>query len=1161
MKRKLINKIVAGAVISTTLCTLNPVKASAEWVNDYQGNFYYMQGSQRLTGWNRIDGQLYYFDEDGKMQTGWIKAGSSWYYLQNSGALKTGWINYNKNWYYADSNGAMQSGVINISGKVYIFDNNGILQTRNIVINGEFYTIGSDGEVVGARVPTPSKEFDGYGNYVQILKSDDAKANGSPTNSSFNNVIEDQTESDDDPNEGRIFKVLLKDSNGSDLNTKTVKYNKKIDLYEPTKTGYYFSGWNTKSDGSGKNYDEDDDIKVKEDLTLYAQWSQDNSTKVDSITIKGSSYVTINKTIQMTAEVLPSDAANRNVKWSVTNGTGQAKISSSGELTGVANGTVTVKAASTDGSNVIASKTVTVSATDILVPVSKITVTSTTGMSQITTDGGTLQMVASVLPSDADNQDVTWSVDETSGGAEISDTGLLTAKSNGTVTVKATAKDNSGVVGTKTITISGQNNTVPVESITSVTGSGGINAITTDASLGGANGTLQMVANILPTNASNKTVTWAIIPDSSCTGKASISTYTGLLTAEADGKVKVRATLQSNPQIYKEGFVDIRNQSVKLTGFVIHAKDQSGQEKTSIDSNAGTLEMSISTTPAAASYKSVAWSTERAGDSTGSANIVDNGNHTATLKAVTDGEVLVKAVVTALDGSKITQTTKISITGQNSAVSLTGIQVTDKSGSAKPTITADNGTLQMVANFLPYNQTEATASSIKWTAVNETGAANIDPNTGILTAVSNGKVNVIATYTPSGTTKPSISGNTEVYIQGQYNETTDITITPDGPVEVGGTLQMNAAVKSNGGNSTYTAVKWSVQGSVDGGSATIDNNGVLKGLQIGNVIVIATSDYFDGVSHGKSVSKTIYVSEKVPITGIDLSSNSSTLDCTNGNTLQMSATLTGKDGKNPTNPTINWSVTPAGTATITPNGGLLTAIANGSVTVTAATPDGTVTNTKVITIQNLIVNATGYTLKGFPVVNGTVGASETNKITDNAGTLQMKANVVPATATTIPTQVNWSAAPCIDGPSKSGGAADIVSNTDGALLTAKANGDVRVTFTAIYANGTKVSGSEVITITGQIVNVTGIAIDRTKIPSAVGLNKKLQMAAAITPAGATNRSINWKVTDNTGADIPSIAVIDPTGVLTTMGTASTVKVTATSADNPSISDYVFVTIG
>ncbi len=75
----------------------------------------------------------------------------------------------------------------------------------------------------------------------------------------------------------------------------------------------------------------------------------------------------------------------------------------------------------------------------------------------ISTPGGTLQMTVEVLPINAPDKSVTWSVDSTSI-ASISSSGLLTAKANGKVMVKATANDNSGIFGTKEITITGQSN-------------------------------------------------------------------------------------------------------------------------------------------------------------------------------------------------------------------------------------------------------------------------------------------------------------------------------------------------------------------------------------------------------------------------------------------------------------------------------------------------------------------------------------------------------------------------------------------------------------------------------------------------------------------------------------------------------------------------------
>lgn len=89
------------------------------------------------------------------------------------------------------------------------------------------------------------------------------------------------------------------------------------------------------------------------------------------------------------------------------------------------------------------------------IKVSAINVTGQGGVTTITTDGGQLEMLATVLPANASNQSVIWSVDNTNV-ATINSSGLLIAVSNGTVTVTAKSKDGSNVEGTATITISNQ---------------------------------------------------------------------------------------------------------------------------------------------------------------------------------------------------------------------------------------------------------------------------------------------------------------------------------------------------------------------------------------------------------------------------------------------------------------------------------------------------------------------------------------------------------------------------------------------------------------------------------------------------------------------------------------------------------------------------------
>ncbi|MEA4805963.1 Ig-like domain-containing protein [Acetobacterium wieringae] len=90
------------------------------------------------------------------------------------------------------------------------------------------------------------------------------------------------------------------------------------------------------------------------------------------------------------------------------------------------------------------------------VAVSGITVTGTGAATAITTNNGTLQMLATVLPANATNRKVIWSVEAGTGTASINTTGLLTAITDGKVTVLATAEDGSGKFGTVEITISNQ---------------------------------------------------------------------------------------------------------------------------------------------------------------------------------------------------------------------------------------------------------------------------------------------------------------------------------------------------------------------------------------------------------------------------------------------------------------------------------------------------------------------------------------------------------------------------------------------------------------------------------------------------------------------------------------------------------------------------------
>ena len=277
---------------------------------------------------------------------------------------------------------------------------------------------------------------------------------------------------------------------------------------------------------------------------------------ITEISVKGAGgATTINTdggTLQMTAEVLPADTADTAVVWSVESGTGSATIDANGLLTALTNGTVTVKATALDGSGISATIVITISnqsGDDI--PVSEILVTGEGGATTIDTDGGTLQMTAEVLPADTADTAVVWSVESGTGSATIDANGLLTALTNGTVTVKATALDGSGISATIVITISNQSgDVVPAAEIT-VSGEGDTASIQIDR------GTLQMYAEVNPVDATNKTVIWST---ESGTGSATIDA-SGLLRAVSNGTVTVRATVNDDSGISGTLEVTISNQT------------------------------------------------------------------------------------------------------------------------------------------------------------------------------------------------------------------------------------------------------------------------------------------------------------------------------------------------------------------------------------------------------------------------------------------------------------------------------------------------------------------------------------------------------------------------------------------------------------------------
>jgi len=90
--------------------------------------FYFDERGYMVTGWQKIDGKWYFFDEKtGAMRTGWIYDKGTWYYLNDAGVMQIGWMDWKGKRCYLDpaSGHCYVSRTATIDGKTYRFDKDG----------------------------------------------------------------------------------------------------------------------------------------------------------------------------------------------------------------------------------------------------------------------------------------------------------------------------------------------------------------------------------------------------------------------------------------------------------------------------------------------------------------------------------------------------------------------------------------------------------------------------------------------------------------------------------------------------------------------------------------------------------------------------------------------------------------------------------------------------------------------------------------------------------------------------------------------------------------------------------------------------------------------------------------------------------------------------
>jgi uncharacterized protein YjdB len=256
------------------------------------------------------------------------------------------------------------------------------------------------------------------------------------------------------------------------------------------------------------------------------------SVMTTGITISGENIISVKGgTTQLTTTITPTNAGNKTLTWT-SNDNAIATVDNTGLVTAKADGNVTITATATDGSGVTKSYSVGISGqADV-----KATGITIAGTNTISTKSGTTQLSATVAPANTTDKTVTWSSSD-NAIATVDNTGLVTAKTDGNVTITATANDGSGIKNTYSVSITGQTVAPTDIKATGIT-IAGTNTISTKS------GTTQLSVTVAPDNTTDKTVTWSSSDNTIATVDSN-----GLVTAKANGSVVIKAKANDGSNI------------------------------------------------------------------------------------------------------------------------------------------------------------------------------------------------------------------------------------------------------------------------------------------------------------------------------------------------------------------------------------------------------------------------------------------------------------------------------------------------------------------------------------------------------------------------------------------------------------------------------------
>lgn len=287
-------------------------------------------------------------------------------------------------------------------------------------------------------------------------------------------------------------------------------------------------------------------------------------------------------------------------------------------------------------------------------------------------------------------------------------------------------------------------------------------------------------------------------------------------------------------------------------------------------------------------------------------------------------------------------------------------------------------------------------------------------------------------------------------------------------------------------NATDSEVTWT---SSDETIATVED-GVVTAIAEGAVTIVASAG-------GKSAACAVYVCKKViPVESVTLDKTS--LELVEDDIATLVATVLPEDA---TDKTITWSSSNPAVATVA--GGVVTAIAEGEATITAAA--GELSATCAVVVSKKYIPVTSITL------------DKVSMALQEGAIATLVATVLPADATDK--TVTWS--------SSNPAVATVVEG----MVTAITVGAATITATA----GELTATCEV-TVVSSKVSVTGVTLSQASVELEKG--QSVTLTATVLPADATDKSVVW-VSSNTSVATVTDGVVQAVAFGTTVITAKT----------------------